>query len=100
MIHSLLFKLDKMAHFDEAKAHCDIPCGIYDPISAQIAAVTVARMIDLMADLAGKTSDKTAPDYMMAMARYSLVKEEHAEKAKAEIRVIWGDYFKAAHLEK
>jgi nickel superoxide dismutase len=100
MIHSLLSKLDNQFHFDQAKAHCDIPCGIYDPISAQIAAVTVVRMIDLMADFAAKAPDKTATDYSMAMARYTLVKEEHAEKAKAEIRVIWGDYFKAAHLEK
>ncbi len=34
------------------------------------------------------------------MSRYIAVKEEHAEKAKHEIRVIWGDYIKAQHLEK
>ena len=28
-----------------AEAHCDIPCGIYDPISAKIAAQTVHKMV-------------------------------------------------------
>ena len=51
MIHQLLEKLDAKFHFEEAQAHCDIPCGIYDPSTAQIAALTVVRMMDLMADL-------------------------------------------------
>lgn len=99
MIHQLLSKLDSVVNFEAAKAHCDIPCGIYDPISAQIAAVTVVRMIDLMNDFDSKAADKDK-DYAHALSRYTLVKEEHAEKAKAEVRVIWGDYFKAQHLEK
>ena len=28
-----------------AEAHCDIPCGIYDPIAAKIAAQTVHKMV-------------------------------------------------------
>ena len=99
MIYSLLEKLDQNLHFEHASAHCDIPCGIYDPIIAQISALTVVRMLDLMTDLEGKTSDKNK-DYFNSMSRYVAVKEEHAERAKAEIRVIWGDYLKAQHLEK
>ena len=38
MIHQIVRQLDKAFRFDEAKAHCDIPCGIYDPIGAQIGA--------------------------------------------------------------
>jgi nickel superoxide dismutase len=99
MIYKILENLDKRFVVEEAKAHCDIPCGIYDPITAQIAALTVVRMIDLMNDL-----DKTHPEkdgaYYNSMARYVGVKEEHAEKVKNEIRVIWGDYMKAQHLEK
>ena len=38
--------------------------------------------------------------YQNSMSRYIAVKEEHAEKAKHEIRVIWGDYIKPQHLEK
>jgi nickel superoxide dismutase len=83
----------------QAKAHCDIPCGIYDPTPAQINALTVVRMMDLMADLAdGK--DKSRIDYHNSIERYIAVKEEHAEKVKHEIRVIWGDFIKDAHVEK
>lgn len=99
MFHKLLSTLDQKVHFEGAQAHCDIPCGIYDPIGAQIAAVTVVRMIDLANDLESKTTDK-GKDYDHAMSRYTVVKEEHAEKVKHEIRVIWGDYFKNQHLEK
>lgn len=85
--------------FEQAKAHCDIPCGIYDPITAQIAALTVVRMIDLMSDLESKGGDK-GKDYYNTFSRYVTVKEEHAEKAKHDIRVIWGDYIKAQHVEQ
>ena len=99
MLHRFISVLDRKYNFERAKAHCDIPCGIYDPITAQIAAVTVVRMIDLMTDLEGKGGEK-GKDYLNSMSRYITVKEDHAEKAKAEIRVIWGDYIKAPHLEK
>jgi nickel superoxide dismutase len=93
MIYEILSKLDNKFHFEEAQAHCDIPCGIYDPSTAQIAALTVVRMMDLMADLAGgENKDNVA--FHNSMERYVASKEEHAEKAKHEIRVIWGDYFK------
>jgi len=98
MIYKLVRALDKMIGFEQASAHCDIPCGIYDPSAAQIAALTVVRMIDLMAELEGKGGNKDTA-YYNSMARYVVVKEEHAEKAKQEIRIIWGDYIKAQHLE-
>jgi nickel superoxide dismutase len=99
MFHSILEKMDRVFHFDEASAHCDIPCGIYDPHLAQLAALTVIRMVDLMTELdqAPKVENLT---YHNSMARYIAVKEEHAELCKREIRVIWGDYIKAEHLEK
>jgi len=93
MIYQLLNKLDEKFHFEQAQAHCDIPCGIYDPSTAQIAALTVVRMMDLMAELAGG-EEKDNVDFHNKMGRYVASKEEHAEKAKHEIRVIWGDYFK------
>ncbi len=99
MIYKIVQALDKKFGFEQAKAHCDVPCGIYDPITAQIAALTVVRMIDLMADLESKAGEKNAA-YHNTMSRYIAVKEEHAEKAKHDVRVIWGDYFKAQHLEK
>ena len=99
MIYKLIQTLDKAIGIEQAQAHCDVPCGIYDPIVAQISALTVVRMLDLMTDLDGKGGEKNK-DYINSMSRYVNVKEEHAEKAKAEIRVIWGDYMKAQHLEK
>ncbi len=99
MIYQLLNKADQHLDFDTVKAHCDIPCGIYDPIVAQISALTVVRMLDLMTEFDAKTPERNK-DYMNSMSRYVAVKEEHAEKAKAEIRIIWGDYLKAQQLEK
>lgn len=93
MIHKIFTSLDKKIHFNIANAHCDIPCGIYDPAPAQIAALTVVRMLDLMEALQN-SEDKSKPEYHNSMSRYIAIKEEHAEKAKHEIRVIWGDYFK------
>ena len=95
MFYQIFEALDKKFDFDKVKAHCDVPCGIYDPITAQIAALTVVRMIDLMDGL-----ESSGKDFDNSMSRYIAVKEEHAEKAKHEIRVIWGDYIKAQHVEQ
>jgi len=99
MLYSILKALENRINFEEAKAHCDIPCGIYDPITAQIPALTVVRMLDLMTDLENKGGEK-GKDFHNTFSRYVTVKEEHAEKAKHEIRVIWGDYIKAQHVEQ
>src|SRR5574341_1408412 len=99
MIFQLFEALDKRFGFERASAHCDIPCGIYDPSGAQIAALTVVRMVDLMAELEAKGGAMDRA-FANSMTRYIAVKEEHAEKAKQEIRVIWGDYIKPQHIEK
>ncbi len=78
-----------------AEAHCDIPCGIYDPTTAQLAALSVARFLDQIAEL-------TPLDSMAKQAKLARLvaqKEEHAAAVKAEVVVIWGDYFKAPHFE-
>ena len=99
MFEKVLSKLDSKFGFDEVQAHCDVPCGIYDPITAQIAALTVVRMVDIMTDLDKSDTSKDLA-FKNTIHRAVLVKEEHAEKVKHEIRVIWGDYVKAGHLEK
>jgi len=93
MFHQIIKKLDRRFSYTEASAHCDVPCGIYDPIVAQISAMTVVRMMDLMAALEGQ-----GVGYHNSMSRYVAVKEEHAENAKHEIRIIWGDFIKDAHV--
>ncbi|MGZ3586986.1 MAG: superoxide dismutase, Ni [Candidatus Limnocylindrales bacterium] len=78
-----------------AHAHCDVPCGIYDPAPAQIAARTVSRMVELIGGISGMELE----DRNKAV-RCTLVKEQHAELVKHEVQVIWSDYFKPEHLEK
>jgi len=89
MLYHLFDAFDKKSPFARAQAHCDVPCGIYDPSTAQISALTVVRMMDLMA-----AEDHDGVEHINSMARYIAVKEEHAEIAKQEVRIIWGDYFK------
>lgn len=99
MFHSVIKSFDRVFHFETAKAHCDIPCGIYDPHHAQVGALTVVRMMDLMAELEG-SHQKGSVAYDNSMSRYIAVKEEHAELTKHEIRIIWGDYMKGQKLEE
>ena len=81
--------------FGVVQAHCDVPCGIYDPISAKIAAQTVLKMAVRLeaADLG--TPDISVPN---SVARYIAVKEEHAQGVKSELNILWSDYFKPEHL--
>ncbi len=99
MFHTIVNKLDEVFHFNTVSAHCDIPCGIYDPHLAQLSALTVIRMLDLMIDLQNTHKD-TDLEFRNSMIRYVSVKEEHAELCKKEIRVIFGDYIKKDHIDK
>lgn len=94
MLHRLLTHLDGLLGFTEARAHCDIPCKIYDPISAQLAALTVVRLLDLIKDLTDHHPTLGIADQAQ-FVRLVTQKEEHAARVKEEVRVIWGDYFKA-----
>jgi nickel superoxide dismutase len=80
-----------------ARAHCDVPCGIYDPHEAVLAAKTVARMVEI---IGGIDPASTAVADRNKFVRCVSVKEQHAEKVKREVQVIWSDYFKPEHLEK
>ena len=103
LLRSSLRLIDRLSPPGTVHAHCDIPCGIYDPHLAQIAALTCVRMNQLINDLgdAPGPGDKQKNDaWHNSLARYITVKEEHAELAKHEVRIIWGDYFKPEHVEK
>ena len=92
--------LDRIDAPRTAHAHCDIPCGIYDPRTAQIAAQTVTTLTQKMLDLAppGAGASQDAQDaYDNTMTRYIVVKEEHAEKVKNEVSVIVGYPQKPGH---
>jgi nickel superoxide dismutase len=75
-------------------AHCDVPCGIYDPHGAEIAAKTVSRMVVLINENQGSDLEQRNK-----LIRCVKVKEEHAELCKRELQVLWSDYFKPEHLE-
>jgi nickel superoxide dismutase len=92
----LLRLLDRVSAPETVSAHCDIPCGIYDPHQAQIAALTVLRMNQLMGQVDPNGDKGTANSF----GRYIGVKEDHAEIVKKELDILWHDYFKPEHLEK
>lgn len=98
-MYNIINFLDRIFSFTIAEAHCDIPCGIYDPITAQIAALTVVRMVDLI-DEHHAHSAVQDKEFYNRLVRLINVKEEHSEKVKHEIRVIFGDFIKGEHLEK
>ena len=102
VLHRILRTLDRVSPAPVALAHCDIPCGIYDPHHAQMAAHTVIRMNLLINDLkkpASGSKPEEIQEYGNKLARYVATKEQHAEIAKHEIRVLWGDYFKPEHAQ-
>lgn len=99
MLHKLMTSLDSTLDMPTADAHCDIPCKIYDPSTALIAALSVVRLMDIMKETA-ESGDMTSLKTQNTIARCVMRKEEEAEKAKHEIRIIWGDYIKAPQMEK
>ncbi len=102
LLYSLARALDRVSPAPTAYAHCDIPCGIYDPHHAQLAAHTVVRMVDLINQLEKPGPNATAEqrqEYTNKLTRYIATKEQHSEIAKSELRILWADYFKPDHLK-
>ena len=83
-----------MFKFEEVKAHCDIPCKIYDPAVVQVAALSVVRILDIISEL-----DESSKANQSELARLTIEKENQARIVKDEIRIIWGDYFKDPQIE-
>lgn len=83
-------------------AHCDIPCGIYDPVSAKIAAQTVLKMTMRIQAMEGATAgtSEERQGYANSIGRYIVVKDEHATVAKNELDILWHDYFRPDHVEQ
>ncbi|MEM0951490.1 MAG: superoxide dismutase, Ni [Cyanobacteria bacterium P01_H01_bin.74] len=91
--------LEQVIGIETVQAHCDIPCKIYDPSTALLAALSVVRLIDIMEEKSQQGSQESL-SYQNTIARCTFRKEEEAEKVKQEIRVIWGDYFKEPQFTK
>src|SRR5438105_7472988 len=73
-----------------AYAHCDLPCGVYDPAQARIEAESVKAIQE-------KYQANDDPHFQ---ARATVIKEQRAELAKHHVSVLWSDYFKPPHFEK
>ncbi len=71
-------------------AHCDLPCGVYDPAQARIEAESIKAICK-------KVADNDDPDFR---TRAVLIKEQRSEMVKHHLWVLWTDYFKAPHFEK
>ena len=91
----LLDLLDRVRPAPVAHAHCDGPCGVYDPASARIAAEAVHSMTKKLLDL---DLDADRVGGLNTFARFVAIKEEEAEKVKRELAILWHDYFKPEHL--
>ena len=74
----------------KSQAHCDLPCGVYDPAQARIEAESIKGII-------AKVDDNDDPDFR---TRAILIKEQRAELVKHHLWVLWTDYFKPPHFEK
>jgi nickel superoxide dismutase len=94
--------LSKLLPEATAEAHCDIPCGIYEPTPAKIAAMTVRRMAEQHQEIKPPDNHKdfeALRQFQNMVSRRIAVKEQHAEICKREISILWSDFFKPEHLE-
>lgn len=101
MLNKALELIAKQRGAQDVSAHCDGPCGVYDPASIRIAAEAAVSMTKkILALQVPDTSNATAmASYLNTLGRYVAIKEEQAQLAKDEILVLWTDYFKPQHLE-
>lgn len=101
MIQKMLQLLNRVAPASRVFAHCDVPCGIYDPHGAQLAAKTVAKMVEKITALTPPAVNAPKEEVLAfhnSVARMVATKEQHAELCKRELLILWTDYFKEPHL--
>lgn len=79
----------KLPFIKPVYAHCDLPCGVYDPAQAKIEAQSVKAIMEKMPGLDGD-----------GRVRAIMIKEQRAELVKNHLWVLWTDYFKPEHLDK
>ncbi len=82
--------VDRVSPPRQVHAHCDLPCGVYDPAQARIEAESVKATI----------AKYHASDDEVFRTRAILVKEQRSDLVKHHLWVLWTDYFKPPHFEK
>ena len=80
--------VERAAPVLNASAHCDLPCGVYDPAQAKLDAQSVKACME-------KYNASTDADFKV---RATIIKEERSEMVKHHLWVLWTDYFKPEHL--
>ncbi len=80
----------RLFHLPEVSAHCDLPCGVYDPAQARIEAESVKMICQ-------KVAGNDDADFRV---RATIIKEQRSELVKHHLWVLWTDYFKPPHFEK
>jgi nickel superoxide dismutase len=89
IVPRLLSAFDRVSAPTVARAHCDLPCGVYDPAQARIEAESVKACMEKF----------NASDDDVFKTRAVVIKEQRAELVKHHLWVLWTDYFKPPHLE-
>jgi nickel superoxide dismutase len=89
LLSGLLSRLDRVSAPGVAEAHCDLPCGVYDPAQARIEAEAVKSI----------TERYNASDDELFRTRALFIREQRAELLKHHLWVLWTDYFTPDHLE-
>jgi nickel superoxide dismutase len=97
-----MFERLKTSNLEVAEAHCDGPCGVYDPSQARVEAESVLQLTKKILDLKAPDGGdgKAGLAYQNTLTRFIAIKEERADLAKHHLLVLWTDYFKPQHLEK
>ena len=90
LLSRLTALVDRLSPPETVHAHCDLPCGIYDPAQARIEAESVRAIQEKYQG----SDDPVFKD------RCILIKEERADLVKHHLWVLWTDYFKPEHLER
>lgn len=89
--------IDHVLGIEPIYAHCDVPCGIYDPHTAAISAKTVHTMNQKVSNLPVPAANASAQEHMQyrnTVIRMVQTKETHAQLCKQELLILWSDYFK------
>ena len=97
-VDRLLSALDRFSPPETVHAHCDLPCGVYDPAQARIEAQSVKAIQERYQGAEkSKSAAESVEDYR---ARCLVIKEQRANLVKEHLWVLWTDYFKPEHKEK
>ena len=86
----LIAIVDRVRAPETVHAHCDLPCGVYDPAQARIEADAVKAIMEKYHE----SKDEAFRE------RAVLIKEERADLVKHHLWVLWTDYFKPEHLKQ